>query len=150
MNALSIILIILTLLAITLILKNNSTPRNIGVTNGALSPVPSTPNAVSSQTSDKGRQVAPLPFRQDLLESITTINKILEEFEYIEIVKVEKNYIHAISTTKTMHFHDDIEFFFDERTKLIHFRSASRIGYSDMGVNRKRYNLLKNAYVEQD
>lgn len=58
------------------------------------------------------------------------------------MIKDEKNYIHAVFKTGGMKFKDDAEFYFDERNKLIHFRSASRVGYSDIGLNRKRYNKI--------
>jgi uncharacterized protein (DUF1499 family) len=45
-------------------------------------------------------------------------------------------------------FVDDVEFYIDERANLIHFRSASRLGYSDMGVNRKRMETIRASFVE--
>lgn len=147
MNTLLISGVILTLLGLTLYVKNNKTPANIGVTNGVLAPIPRSPNAVSSQTSDKNKKVDPFPFKKGLPESKTAILEVLEAFTGLEIMQEEKNYIYAVSTTPKMGFHDDIEFFFDERTKVIHFRSASRIGYYDMGVNKERYNLLRKAYA---
>jgi uncharacterized protein (DUF1499 family) len=45
-----------------------------------------------------------------------------------------------------MRFHDDLEFYFDDENKFVHFRSSSRIGYSDMGLNRARYKSLMESY----
>ena len=58
----------------------------------------------------------------------------------------EQKYFHAVSTTITMKYHDDLEFYFDEQAGLVHFRSASRVGYSDRGLNRERYNRLIDLY----
>jgi uncharacterized protein (DUF1499 family) len=41
---------------------------------------------------------------------------------------------------------DDVEFLFDDDTTIVHFRSASRSGYSDMGVNRQRMTAIGEAY----
>lgn len=149
MNLTSTIALLISLILLTLLVKNNITPRTIGVTNGSLARLPRTPNAISSQTSDIQKKVDPLPFNQNLGESKNSLKIILQAFEGMEIISEAKNYIHAVSTSKTMRFHDDIEFFFDERSKVIHFRSASRIGYSDMNANKKRYELLRKEYVEK-
>ena len=149
MNFFSIIVLLLGLTLLTLLVKNNITPTNLGETNGSLAPLPRTPNAVSSQTSDIRKKVDPFPFKQNLTESKNSIKIILEDFEGLTLLHESKNYIHAFTTSKTMRFHDDIEFFFDERSKVVHFRSASRIGYSDMNVNRNRYERLKESYMKQ-
>ena len=149
MNLTSTIALLISLILLTLLVKNNITPKAIGVTNGSLASLPRTPNAISSQTSDIRKKVDPFPFNQNLAESKNSLKIILQDFEGVEILSEGKNYIHAVSTSKTMRFHDDIEFFFDERSKVIHFRSASRIGYSDMNANKKRYELLRKEYVEK-
>jgi uncharacterized protein (DUF1499 family) len=139
------------LLIIGSIIKNQKTPPTIGVKNGQFAPMPRTPNAVSSQSETEATRVDPIPFKQSgLKESKKAILQILDTFKDIDIIKEEKNYIHAVSTTVTLHFHDDLEFFFDERIRAIHFRSASRVGYSDLGLNRKRYNQLLSAYMASD
>jgi uncharacterized protein (DUF1499 family) len=48
-----------------------------------------------------------------------------------------------------MRFVDDVEFLFDDTNKKIHVRSASRVGYSDMGVNRKRVEELRKLLNER-
>lgn len=149
MNLFSIISLLLGLTLLALLVKNNITPSNLGETNGSLAQLPRTPNAISSQTSDTQKKVDPFPFNQNLSVSKNSLKLILEDFEGIKIVSEGKNYIHALSTSKTMRFHDDIEFFFDERSKVVHFRSASRIGFSDLDVNRKRYELFKKAYIKR-
>ena len=149
MNPFSIIALLLTLTLLALLVKNNITPTNLGMTNGSFARLPRTPNAISSQTSDLRKKVDPFPFNQNLTESKNSLKIILATFKGMDILHESKNYIHAVSTSATMHFHDDIEFFFDERSKVVHFRSASRIGYSDMNANKKRYELLRKDYLKQ-
>lgn len=140
-----ILLIIVSLLALTvlfMVIKNMKTPSDLGVEQGKLAPMPKSPNAVSSQSEDPEKKVEPIPFKGDLNESKEWIKKALEAYGNIKIVADEESYIHAVSTTSTMKYHDDLEFYFDDKTALIHYRSASRIGYSDMGLNRERYERL--------
>lgn len=149
MNLFSIVALLLPLTMLVLIVKNNITPAHLGATNGSLARLPRTPNAVSSQTSDMRKKVDPFPFNQNLSESKNSLKTILQTFERMSILSEDKNYIHVLSTSKTMRFHNDIEFFFDERSKVVHFRSASRIGYSDMNINKKRYERLREEYMKQ-
>ncbi len=148
-NTMKLIAVILVLIAATvifLIVQNTTMPSGLGVKNGQLSPVPKSPNAVSSQTSDEKKKVEPLPFKGDLRETKDAVKRILRTYGNIEIQAEEINYLHAVSTTPTMRFHDDLEFYFDEKAGLVHIRSASRTGYSDMGLNRERYKRLTTLY----
>jgi uncharacterized protein (DUF1499 family) len=56
------------------------------------------------------------------------------------------DYIHAEFTSRLFRFVDDVEFSFDDTNKLINFRSASRKGYSDLGVNRKRMEEIRKRF----
>lgn len=149
MNLFAITFSLLVLTILVLLVKNKITPKNIGETNGSLAVLPRTPNAVSSQTSDIHKKVDPFDFKNNLTESKNRIKIILNDFQDITILNENKNYIHALSTSKIMRFHDDIEFFFDERSKVVHFRSASRVGYSDLNVNRNRYENFRATYMKQ-
>ena len=59
-------------------------------------------------------------------------------------------YIHVEFRSRLFGFVDDVEFLFDDQEAVIHFCSASRSGYSDMGVNRKRMNAIGEAYRTMD
>lgn len=142
MKLLLVIPALIALMVIVMIVKNIKTPSNLGVNQGKLAPMPKSPNAVSSQSDDPEKKVAPIPFKGDLNESKERIKQALNAYGNIRIVKEENNYIHAVNTSSKMKYHDDLEFYFDEQAAVIHFRSASRIGYSDMGVNRERYESL--------
>lgn len=150
MRILKILLLVIVVLigglSITMVYKNQKTPENLGITSGQLAPMPSSPNAVSSQTDSEEKRVNPLSFKTDLASSKTAVLKALESYGSIEVLTNTSNYIHAIHTTKTMRYRDDIEFYFDESARVIHFRSASRVGYSDRGLNRARYNKLSSIY----
>ena len=140
----------LLLIAGFMLYKNNTPPSQLGVHNGQLAPVPSSPNGVSSQTAVMDKKVEPLPFRGSLQDSKNQIVKVISGYSGAVILKNESRYIYGIFTTPTMKFKDDVEFYFDEQEKVIHFRSASRVGYSDMGMNLKRYEEIKNRYEGQE
>lgn len=142
MKILIVILLIITLIVLFMVRKNLKTPANLGVVGGKLASMPKSPNAVSSQSDDPEKKIEPIPFIGDLNESKEKILKALLAYGNMKIVTDDNNYIHAVNTTGKMKYHDDLEFYFDEKLELIHFRSASRIGYSDMGLNRKRYDSL--------
>ena len=66
----------------------------------------------------------------------------------MKLVEEDEAYLHYEATSLLLRFVDDVEFLFDNETKIIHFRSASRTGYGDLGVNRKRMEQVR-ALVEQ-
>lgn len=142
MKILLVIIALIALLALFMVVKNMRTPADLGVNQGKLALMPKSPNAVSSQSDDPEKKVAPIPFKGELNESKEWIKKALEAYGNISIITEEANYLHAVSTTSKMKYHDDLEFYFDEDAAVIHFRSASRVGYSDMGLNRDRYESL--------
>jgi len=120
-----------------------------GIAHGKLTACPNKPNCVSSEAGeDDAYSIASL-----LLENIS-VEKAMAQLEVIintsgaEIVKVEENYIAATYTSSIFRFVDDLEIRLDVDNKTIHFRSASRVGHSDFGVNRKRVEELKKAFIQ--
>lgn len=80
----------------------------------------------------------PVPFAGTPEEAIEAVAEALEEMPRAEIVQSEDAYLRAEFTSRIFRFVDDVEFRADGETGLIDFRSASRVGRSDMGVNRER------------
>ena len=128
-----------------LAIQNNANPQ-LGVKNGRLKEMPSTPNAVSSQTTERKKFVPAWPYNGSKEQAKKNLIGMLKGYKGIRIVQVSHNYVHAIETSKLMKFKDDIEFYFNDAAQQIEFRSASRVGYSDQGVNRKRYEEMKKRY----
>ncbi len=124
-------------------------PKDLGAENGKLRDLPSTPNAVSSQTEKESAYIEPFPFQGSEGESIARLLETLDSFDEIEVMKQEPRYIHAVATTKLMRFKDDLEFAVVEGEDVIHVRSGSRIGYSDGGVNRKRLEQIRSRYLDE-
>ena len=123
-------------------------PANLGVTDGRLSDCPSSPNCVSTQAGDADHRMEPIPFTGSSDEAMQRIKDLVAEMPRTKIVTVEDNYLHAEFRSAFFRFVDDVEFLIDPEEQLIHFRSASRVGYSDLGVNRRRMEHIRQAFSE--
>lgn len=144
-----IVLIVLAALivlnVVRLVVQNTRAPV-LGHDNGILKPLSKKPNAVSTQAEDIDKRVAPWPFKDSLEETVKAIESAVAEYGGAELKRRDDHYLYYVFTTPTMHFHDDVEFYLNEDERSVHFRSASRAGYSDLGLNRKRYERLKELY----
>jgi len=115
-----------------------------------LAPCPKTPNCVSTQSTHPNKQMAPIPFRGDLDTARTRLLALLASQPRVEVLAARERYVHAVFTTLMLRFKDDVEFLFDPAAGVIHFRSASRIGRSDLGANRRRMEHLTAAFAQLD
>ncbi len=124
-------------------------PDNLGVTNGQLAACPDSPNCVSTQTGNEEQRMDPLTFTGTVEAAQARILAILGEMERTTVITDEPGYIHAESRSRTFGFVDDVEFYFDADSQLIHFRSAARLGRSDLGVNRARMESIEQAFAAE-
>ena len=122
--------------------------ESLGVTEGKFAPCPGSPNCASTQNGRKGHAMKPLPYLQTRDSSREKILSILKGMKRTEIVKLTESYIHAECRTALWRFIDDVEFFLDETARVVHFRSASRVGYYDFGLNRRRMKRISEKYLE--
>jgi uncharacterized protein (DUF1499 family) len=120
-----------------------------GLRDGKLSECPDSPNCVSSQTAKKGHAVDPLSYNGSYSEAKQALLSIISSLPRTKIIIDNDRYVHVTFTSRLMRFVDDVEFLFDEPNKQIHVRSASRVGYSDLGVNRKRVEDLRKLFYER-
>lgn len=108
-----------------------------------LPPCPASPNCVSTQARDEGHAIAPFRYRKSLAEAKEGLKEVVRSLPRTKLVEEEESYLHYEFTSLLLRFVDDVEFLFDDETKTIHFRSASRTGYGDLGVNRKRMEEIR-------
>jgi len=120
-------------------------PPNLGVKDNRLSPCPSSPNCVSSQSEDERHRIDPLRFTSTPGEAVERLKKIIQEMERTTLVRQSPNYLYVEFRT-FLGFVDDVEFYENESQKVIHLRSASRVGYWDLGVNRKRMESIRTEF----
>jgi uncharacterized protein (DUF1499 family) len=130
-------------------------PPDLGFKDGELKPPSNTENSVSSQASlypthpmKDYAQVAPFPVTGESKAALDRLYKIVAGMERAQILKAEPGYLHAQFTSKWMKFGDDLELAVDESAKVIHVRSASRLGRKDFGANRARVEAIRAQYAK--
>ena len=133
------------------IVKNifaGSPPDNLGIHDGHLTNCPTSPNCVVSQGGDETHAIAPIPYHVDLEQDRETLLKVLTVVPRTTIVEQTDNYIRVESESRIMGFIDDAEFYFPADRQVIEIRSASRLGESDLGVNRRRLEQIRFALAD--
>lgn len=128
-------------------------PTNLGIKDGKFAPCPNTPNCVSSQAAetDTEHKIAPIVYTADPAEVMARLKSIIEGMERTKIVTASDDYLYAEFTSALMGFVDDVEFYFDPSTPgFLQVRSASRLGQSDLGVNRKRVEEIRSKLAQFD
>lgn len=150
-----IILAVLLLLSavlyrlITFAVESKKTPDTIGIDNGMLRKCGSTPNCVSSVDSREEYFIAPLNVSETSGTTQLALAKLKELVLANPSYKLEsesENYLHFTETTKLFGFVDDLEFHLSGDSKSVEVRSASRVGISDLGVNRKRVEHIREQF----
>lgn len=103
-------------------------------------PVPKSPNCVSSRADagDRQHHIAPLAGTD-----LAAVKTAMASMPRAELVSEEAGYLKYVVTSALFRFKDDVEF--EQDGDVVHVRSASRTGYGDLGVNRKRVEAVRKA-----
>ena len=123
---------------------------NLGIENDKLMACPSSPNCVSSQAGDEVHFIEPIKAKGSTSTVKSTLLKILNGSARTTIIQTEDNYIRAEFVSRFFRFVDDVEFLILEMSpdeSVVHVRSASRLGHSDFGVNRKRVEKIRDQFT---
>jgi uncharacterized protein (DUF1499 family) len=145
LTTLIVIGVLLVLFFVRVFIENNKVPV-LGVNQGKFTPVSKKPNNVSTQTDIVSKQVETLNFKDSELSTMNALKKAVEEYGGGCIETETENYLYVIFKTPLMKYCDDVEFWLDTSNNVVHFRSSSRAGYSDMGLNRTRYKKIAKLY----
>lgn len=105
-----------------------------------LEPCPASPNCISSQAdpSDETHYLAPFAYTLSDEETLELAKTILLSKPRTELIEQDSNYLHITYKSRVFRFVDDVEVLLDTEAKLLHFRSAARLGKGDFGVNQRR------------
>jgi len=125
--------------------RNSTRPKNLGVINDRLAPCPSSPNCVCSQDTDSAHSIAPLPYTKSPAEAMAILKQVVLHQKRATIITETSHYLHAEFRSALFRFVDDVEFLVED--KVIQVRSASRVGHSDLGVNRKRIEAIRRQFA---
>jgi uncharacterized protein (DUF1499 family) len=119
-----------------------STPA-CGVRDGRLAPCPAAPRCVSTLARDAAHRVAPIGYHCTRPEVHAMLIDALHGWPRTRIVTVDEDYIHAVQRSRWLGFADDLECHLPTDERLVHVRSAARVGWYDLGVNRARVERLR-------
>ena len=139
----------IVLLTLIIVMGCSGSIPDLGINNGQLNPCPETPNCVNSQASTEKHFIQPIHFTGTQQEAQALLLQILKSEKRTKIVTVQENYIRSEFTSAIFRFVDDVEFYFPAKqaeATIIHIRSASRVGYSDLGANRKRIEQIRSKF----
>ncbi len=137
------------LLAASMVLAGFSAAKadGLGVKDGQLARCPSSPNCVSTQAADSKHSIEPMKYTSTQDAAMKKLIAVINSMPRTRIVKTSDDYLHAEFTSAVFRFVDDVEFLFNDSDKTIQFRSASRVGHSDFGVNRKRMENIRQRFL---
>lgn len=123
-------------------------PDNLGVHDGRLMECPASPNCVSSQALDEAHRIQALAFGDRADSAFARLKQTLGLRKDVTLIETRPEYLRV--EFHTLLFTDDGEFLMDEKQRLIHVRSASRLGYSDLGKNRSRLEEIRRQFAESE
>ena len=123
-------------------------PTNLGIRDGALAPCPGSPNCVSSQATDEGHRISPLVIHGDPDVAFARLTQLIGSRNGATIIYESSGYLRV--ELRTALFVDDAEFLLDREQRVVHVRSASRIGYSDLGKNRRRMEDIRTLFLRKE
>lgn len=130
-----------------MVLKGVQKRPELGVENGALKALKGTPNGVSSQAREKKWRVEPIPVADG--DAWFRLRALAKEQPRSEVVEEREDYLWLELASRVFGFIDDLELYWNREAKRVEVRSEARLGYSDLGVNRKRVEDLRAAWMRQ-
>jgi uncharacterized protein (DUF1499 family) len=120
-------------------------PKSVGLKNGSLAACPSKPNCVCSQSDDQRHLIQPFSFNDDADVAFARLKQIISNIDTTSIVAENRDYLMVEFRTR-LGFVDDGEFLLDRVRNVIHIRSAARLGYYDLGKNRRRLEEIRQLF----
>lgn len=123
-------------------------PNSLGARGGLLAACPASPNCVSSQAKDERHRIAPLIFSGDPDAAFARLKLVLGRRGDATVIEESPDYVRV--ELRTALFVDDGEFLLDRGRNVIQLRSASRLGYSDLGKNRSRVEEIRKEFITEE
>src|SRR5262245_14595516 len=145
----SLIFILVVVLIVPLFSCSGSRPTTLGVKESRLAPCPSSPNCVSSDAQDGSHFAPAFQLAVPATDAWRAGRATVANLPRIKIITETADYLHAECSSTFFGFVDDLELHLRPEKNIIAVRSAARLGYSDLGVNRKRVEKLRALLVRQ-
>jgi uncharacterized protein (DUF1499 family) len=132
---------VVLLMGVGLTACSGITPSTIG----QFAECPSKPNCVSTKSVISYNKISPLGYNGSTDNARDSLLRLIKSMPRTNIMSEKESLIHVEFTSKIFRFVDDVEFYFED-PGIIHFRSASRLGHSDLGVNRERMENIRQLF----
>lgn len=129
---------------------SSSRPANLGMTDNGFAACPKTPNCVNSFSTNPVHQIEPLHYTSSPETAFMKLKQTIAALPRTKIIRETDTYLYTEFTSRFMGFVDDVEFYLDKPAGVIQVRSASRLGESDLGVNRRRVELIRTKLKEAE
>ncbi|MEA3333717.1 MAG: DUF1499 domain-containing protein [Pseudomonadota bacterium] len=140
---------LLLLVTMPLLSCSDKPPANLGISDSKLAPCPKSPNCVSSDARDSKHNTPPLQLIMPPSEAFQIARELVLKLPRTRIINETSEYLHAECKSALFGFVDDLELNLRPTERIIAIRSASRLGYSDFGVNRRRVTELRNSLISR-
>lgn len=121
-------------------------PDNLAGPGGQLAPCPRSPNCVCTLDQDAEHGIQPLTFTGPADVAWQRLQQVVAAQPRAAVITAQENYLHVEFTSLVFRFVDDVEFILRPDQGVIDFRSASRAGHSDLGVNRQRMESIRRGF----
>ncbi len=140
----------IALLSVSLLVACAGTrPDGVGNTGPELAPCPASPNCVSSEATDEAHRIDAFALAVAPEQAWPTIREEVARLPRTAVVSESADALHAECTSALFRFVDDLELRLRSVDDVVAVRSASRVGHSDLGVNRERVEALRAALRER-
>ncbi len=141
------VVILLPIVMFAVLSLTSRRPSTLGPVAGKLRSCPDSPNCVCSCETSGSHAIAPLVWKGDAREGLARLKSVIETIPNTRCEPSDhSDYLHAEFTSTWFRFVDDVEFLVDSAAGVIHVRSASRVGHSDLGVNRHRVERIRELF----
>lgn len=145
-----VLVVIVPILLLVFLSLTSRRPSNLGLEGGKLRACPDSPNCVCSTGQSAAHRIEPLVWKGDPQAGLERLAQILQRFPNAECESIQdQRYLHVEFTSALFRFVDDVEFLADPDAGVIHVRSASRTGRSDLGVNRRRVEEIRRQFTAE-
>ncbi len=115
---------------------------------GKLRLCPKSPNCVSSESTVEMTTIKPIAYVGDSAKALEIMKQTLL-FMGAHVEREESDYLWVTFRSMILRFTDDVEVHLVPEESLLHIRSGSRVGYSDMGANRERVEHIRQHFNEK-
>ena len=144
-----LIVSVVMLIGLLMLSANSGPPPKLGVNEGKLTPCPESPNCVSTQSDSQDHKMEPITWKGTREVAVSRIKEtISRDFPGAALVEEGPGYLRYEFRSLIFRFVDDVEFYVVQEAGEIHFRSASRVGLSDLGANKFRMKKLVEGFYE--